>query len=130
MKVTHDEIIRKTASRLDLPDKQVRFVMVDFFAHLRRTIQYPEDYFHKGIRIKNCFKISINPAKVLRNYFNLINKNRPVASTNEAKVHKFNKILLNNGCYSQKQEKAQNYNERHQKRLISETGKYSHYIYE
>ena len=94
MKISNDELIRETAKRLNLPYQQVRSVMVHFFRILKKMLQYPEDYFYRGIRIKNFCKFSINPGKVLRNYLFLLDKGEPIKTANQLKIHLYNKILL------------------------------------
>lgn len=129
MDLTNEDVITEVCRRMNLPDKQVRMITVDFWRCIKRMLQYPEDYFYQGIRIKNFCKISINPGKVLKDYLYLLDKGEPMKTANQMKIHLYNKILLYYGVYTQRQKQVQNFYERHQKRNICETGIWAKYIH-
>ena len=100
------QIEEEVAKRLDLPNEQVRLVMLDFFHHLLKVLQHPQDYFYKGVLIDSCFKIKVNPAQIMRTYFSKNKRNCPYTSNMDKNFLTFFNLLKEHDQYSQRQKQA------------------------
>lgn len=128
MRITDDELIRLTSNRLNLPDQQVRFVMIDFWRAIRSMLQNPEVFFYKGIRIKNFGKFILNPSKVLKDYTYKLKNQKELRSYNDLDLFETQKLMIKYDCYTQRQKEIKDHYERHYK--IPETGRYWKILHE
>lgn len=113
----YDEVISKTAKKLNLPEKQVRIIMIDFFHKLLMVLQHPEDNFLRGIKLEKIFKISLDPSKVLQAWKTRLYKNK-WHSNIDNNIRRYHEILLENDRYTKKQKEAAKY---HSEEYLAQT---------
>lgn len=110
----------ETAKRLGIPHEQVRLVMIDFYHHLLKVLQHPQDYFYKGILIESCFKIRVNPAAVMRAFFWKSNRDCTYTRQMDKDFLTFYNLLHKHDQFSQRQKEAINNYERRDKHTTKE----------
>jgi hypothetical protein len=104
IKFTNEDLNEDVARITGKSVEQIRTVSLDLWHFVLMYLQHPEDYFYKGIKIENCIKIPVNPKRVLKKYkFACENWN---GSDYQIRLVKFHKLLLENGCYTQRQKEV------------------------
>lgn len=115
----NEDVLSELQKRTEYSDRQLRFIMVDFYHALINYLQHPEDHFYRGIIIRSCIKFRLNPAKVLQAAGRRAFKKKNLSNV-DINILKYHKILLEYDQYTQKQKRRIEDDERYVE--ISKTG--------
>lgn len=123
MTIKSDEILQRLAKQKNLPYEMLRIMFNDYWQQTLMHIQHPENNFIKGIIIRDCIKIRLNPKQVMKAYISYLKypRNSDYA-TNLLTIHN---QLLDENIYTEKQKQIIQDAERNYLSTTREEGYYS-----
>jgi hypothetical protein len=103
MIIKSDDILQKLAKQKGIPYEMLRILFNDYWQQTLMHLQHPENNFIKGILIRDCIKIRLNPKQICKAYCSYLKYPRESFYTQNLLIT--HKQLLDEDIYTEKQKK-------------------------